>query len=62
MLFRSLALPPLRDEPLAGLVQALADGGAGVVELNRHTKSLEEIFLSLTDRKEVDLNAAQSAR
>ena len=57
-----LALPPLRDEPLAGLVQALADGGAGVVELNRHTKSLEEIFLSLTDRKEVDLNAAQSAR
>ena len=57
-----LTLPPLRDEPLAGLVQALADGGAGVVELNRHTKSLEEIFLSLTDRKEVDLNAAQSAR
>ena len=47
---------------MAGLVQALADGGAGVVELNRHTKSLEEIFLSLTDRKEVDLNAAQSAR
>ena len=57
-----LTLPPLRDEPLAGLVQALADGGAGVVELTRHTKSLEEIFLSLTDRKEVDLNAAQSAR
>lgn len=57
-----LTLPTLRDEPLAGLVQALADGGAGVVELNRHTKSLEEIFLSLTDRKEVDLNAAQSAR
>lgn len=49
-----LTLPPLRDEALAGLVQALADGGADVVELNRHTKSLEEIFLSLTDRKEVD--------
>lgn len=48
-----LELPPLRDEQLAGLVQTLADNGAGVVELNRHTKSLEEIFLSLTDSREV---------
>lgn len=48
-----VALPPLRDEQLARLVQTLADNGAGVVELNRHTKSLEEIFLSLTDSREV---------
>lgn len=48
-----LTLPPLRDDLVAGLVQAMADSGAGVVELTRHTKSLEEIFLSLTDTKEV---------
>lgn len=46
-------LPPLRDELVAGLVQTLADSGAGIVELTRHTKSLEEIFLSLTDAKGV---------
>lgn len=44
-----LTLPPLQDERLAGLVEALAASGAGIVELTRHTKSLEEIFLSLTD-------------
>lgn len=48
-----LTLPPLQEESLAALVRAVADSGAGVVELNRHTKSLEEIFLSLTDSKEV---------
>ncbi|WP_300279650.1 ABC transporter ATP-binding protein [uncultured Subdoligranulum sp.] len=48
-----LTLPPLRDDLVAGLVQTLADSGAGVVELTRHTKSLEEIFLSLTDSKGV---------
>lgn len=48
-----LTLPPLQEESLATLVRAVADSGAGVVELNRHTKSLEEIFLSLTDSKEV---------
>lgn len=48
-----LTLPPLQEESLAALVRAVADNGAGVVELNRHTKSLEEIFLSLTDSKEV---------
>lgn len=48
-----LTLPPLRDDLVADLVQTLADSGAGVVELTRHTKSLEEIFLSLTDTKEV---------
>ena len=41
-------LPAMREEPLAELVQRLAVGQAGVVELNRHTRSLEEIFLSLT--------------
>ncbi|EFB75740.1 hypothetical protein SUBVAR_05515 [Subdoligranulum variabile DSM 15176] len=44
-----LTLPPLRDELLADLVEALAASGAGIVELTRHTKSLEDIFLSLTD-------------
>lgn len=45
----TLTIPPLRDELLAGLVQTIADSGAGIVELTRQTKSLEEIFLSLTD-------------
>lgn len=44
-----LTIPPLQDELLAGLVQTLANSGAGLVELQRHTKSLEEIFLSLTN-------------
>ena len=38
---------------LAGLVQALADSGAGVVGLTQHTRTLEEIFLTLTAPKEV---------
>lgn len=46
-----VTLPPLRDELLAGLVQKLAAGGAGVVELTPHTKTLEEIFLSLTSEE-----------
>lgn len=50
----ALTIPPLRDDLLAGLVQALADSGAGVVELTRHTKSLEEIFLSLTETAKED--------
>ena len=41
-------LPAMAEELLAQLVRRLAAEGAGVVELNRHTKSLEEIFLSLT--------------
>lgn len=49
----TIALPPLRDDLLAGLVQALADSGAGVVGLTQHTKTLEEIFLTLTAPKEV---------
>lgn len=49
----TIALPPLRDDLLAGLVQALADSGAGVVGLTQHTRTLEEIFLTLTAPKEV---------
>ena len=44
----TLQLPPLRDEALAALVRALAESGAGVVGLTAQTKSLEDIFLSLT--------------
>ena len=40
-------LPAMREDSLAELVRRLSVD-AGVVELNRHTKSLEEIFLSLT--------------
>ena len=49
----TITLPPLRDDLLAGLVQSLADSGAGVVELAPRTKTLEEIFLTLTASKEV---------
>ena len=44
----TVALPPLRDDLLA-----LADSGAGVVGLTQHTRTLEEIFLTLTAPKEV---------
>ena len=46
-----VTLPPLRDALLADLVQKLAACGAGVVELTPHTKTLEEIFLSLTSEE-----------
>ena len=46
-----VTLPPLRDSLLADLVQNLAACGAGVVELTPHTKTLEEIFLSLTSEE-----------
>ena len=41
-------LPPQDDAALAALVCALAERGAGVVGLTAQTKSLEDIFLSLT--------------
>lgn len=41
-------LPPLPDEALAALVCTLAESGVGVVGLTAQTKSLEDIFLSLT--------------
>ena len=40
--------PPLPDEALAALVSTLAENGVGVVGLTAQTKSLEDIFLSLT--------------
>ena len=45
---QSFRLPAMPEDRLALLVRQLAESGAGVVELRRHTKSLEEIFLSLT--------------
>ena len=48
------ALPPLRAELLAELVHTLADRGAGVVGISRRTKTLEEIFLSLTGPEGAD--------
>ena len=44
----TLQLPPLPDEALAALVCTLAESGVGVVGLTEQTKSLEDIFLSLT--------------
>ena len=46
-----VTLPPLQDALLAALVQKLAACGAGVVELTPRTKTLEEIFLSLTSEE-----------
>lgn len=46
-----VTLPPLQDALLADLVQKLAACSAGVVELTPHTKTLEEIFLSLTSEE-----------
>ena len=43
-----LQLPSISDEMLAALVRILAENGVGVVGLTSETKSLEEIFLSLT--------------
>ncbi|HRM27851.1 MAG TPA: ABC transporter ATP-binding protein [Gemmiger qucibialis] len=42
-------LPTMEDVRLAALVQDLAAEGAGVVGVERQTKNLEEIFLSLTN-------------
>ena len=47
-------LPPLRAELLAELVHTLADRGAGVIGISRRTKTLEEIFLSLTGPEGAD--------
>lgn len=40
--------PAPSDEHLAQLTEKISANHAGIVELTRHTKSLEEIFLSLT--------------
>ena len=39
---------------MAQVVRALAEDGAGVVAVGSRTKTLEEIFLSLTERKEAE--------
>lgn len=44
----TFTLPAMPDEQLSTLVQQLALSRAGVVELKHRTRSLEEIFLSLT--------------
>lgn len=44
-----LLLPALRDDLLAELIHTLAAGDAGVVGVTVRTKTLEEIFLSLTE-------------
>ena len=49
----TLVLPPMEEDALAQLVQALAARGAGVVGVATRTRSLEEIFLRLTEGKEV---------
>lgn len=43
-----LQLPSISDEKLAELVRILSENNVGVVGLTSETKSLEEIFLSLT--------------
>lgn len=43
-----LLLPAMGHQRLAELVRILSSGGAGVVGLSQRTKTLEEIFLSLT--------------
>lgn len=47
-----LQIPPVREEALAALVHELAVQDAGIVGLTQQTKSLEDIFLSLTSQKE----------
>ena len=44
-------IPAMSDAELAALTQHLGQEGAGIVELLRHTKSLEELFLSMTGEK-----------
>ena len=46
-----VTLPPMQEALQADLVQKLAACGAGVVELTPRTKTLEEIFLSLTSEE-----------
>ncbi|MDO4173322.1 MAG: ABC transporter ATP-binding protein [Eubacteriales bacterium] len=47
-----LQIPSVGEETLANLVQQLAAQDAGIVGLTQQTKSLEDIFLSLTSQKE----------
>ena len=42
------SFPELTDEDLAQLTEQISANHAGILEVTRHTQSLEEIFLSLT--------------
>ena len=46
-----ILIPELSDDRAAALVQALAEGGAGLYRVEERQKSLEDIFLSLTGRR-----------
>ena len=46
---QDLLLPPMQDARLAELVQALSAAGAGVVGVTVRSRTLEEIFLNLTE-------------
>ena len=50
----AFVLPAMHEQALAQVVRALAENGAGVVAVGSRTKTLEEIFLSLTERKEAE--------
>lgn len=50
----AFVLPAMQEQALAQVVRALAENGAGVVAVGSRTKTLEEIFLSLTERKEAE--------
>lgn len=50
----AFVLPAMQEQALAQVVRALAENGAGVVAVGNRTKTLEEIFLSLTERKEAE--------
>lgn len=47
----TILLPSLQDGLLAELIRLLAQGGAGVVGVQARSKSLEDIFLSLTEKE-----------
>ena len=47
-----LYIPAMREAALAALVRDLADQDAGIIGITQQTKSLEDIFLGLTNRKE----------
>ena len=46
-----ILIPELSDDRAVALVQALAEGGAGLYRVEERQKSLEDIFLSLTGRR-----------
>ena len=47
-----ILIPGFSDDRTADLVSALAAGGAGLFRVEERQKSLEDIFLSLTGRRE----------